>query len=240
MRFWSALSVCAAAAAILMTGVVLSAGSPEDPAGGEPPRGPGDSKKEDPPQPAPKPVRPGLDAFKVPGIPPDQYGKLVGNPGTMVAVGKFFDAIQRDGVEAGNGAAVPFLLDGRKTIEKLADLNELFRKIRAEKLEKEKKPNTMAVDLRVVPNGATAEQAAAWLWGEGASFGEWQQKLFDHAKGSEADLIEVFLVRKTTKQAADSKSEIQVPEIVNKGDSMLIAVKDPDSVDKARVIGFVD
>lgn len=237
------LSVMAAGLLVLSASGLVVANGPKVPA--EPPK-PEDGKVaegKDGEKPAPalekkKLERPGLDASKVPGVPPAGGGLMCVNPGTLAAVGRFMHAMKADDLAAKDVAAVPFLLDGKKSVATLAELDGVFAKIRKDKVRPGGQSWVIA-DVRVVPKGATLEEAEAWLGlplsakqlrgGEAAAI----PTLWDLAVKESADLVAVFLVGQRAGRTAEDPPR-------KSGEMMLIAVKDPSSAVSARVIGFVD
>lgn len=206
---------CVAVAMVLGFGGLVAANGP---------------KGSEEPKDEPKLVRPGLEAAKVPGVPRKEADFKCANTGTLSAVVRYLDAFSLADPKISDVAAVPFYVENRALIEKLEDLEPQLKGIFT-KHKGRKSTESVIADLRIVPAGATIEEAEIWLGIKLRNRGNYT-KLFEHAVRERADFVEVFPVR-------DSKGgkyeEGETPK--NRGEPVYFAVKQQGSSEKARIIG---
>jgi hypothetical protein len=164
----------------------------------------------------PRPAKPAIPAV----VPKPVDGVVVTNPGIAVAVSRFFRLWQDKELKPLDVLAEPLLLDGEKTMT-ATDIPGLIEKVRMGMAMPG--TNNTIIGMTILPGGNTHEEAEKLLLKAGGPKGK---AMLDHAEKNNAWLVEVHLARTRGGKVGY--------------ENMLLVVTNPDSEEKARVIGIRD
>ena len=164
----------------------------------------------------PRPARPAMPAV----VPKPVDGVVVTNAGVAVAVSRFFRLWQDKELKPLDVMAEPLLLDGEKTMT-AADIPGLIDKVRMGVAAPG--TNYTIIGMTILPGGNSHEEAERLLLMAGGPKGK---AMLAHAEKNNGWLVEVHLAR-----TRGGKVDYE---------NMLLVVTNPDSEDKARVIGIRD